>query len=91
MTVPGVATLYGDDGMHGSAVGFDADLTTQITLANGPIDITFGDGTHLTGANMRRDGAAQTWAFDKATLIIPQLPPGPRPIPGFARHGWVIG
>ena len=74
VTVPGVTVLYGDDGMHGTANAIDADLTTQITLANGPVDITFSDGTHLTGATMRRDGNAQTWAFDQAVLTIPNLP-----------------
>jgi len=88
--VPGLVTLHGDDGLHGTLMQFHADMVTEVSSATGPVDVTFGNGTRLTAANMLRDGRVQTWTFERATLIVPQLPRGPYPVPDFARHGWVM-
>ena len=45
-----------------------------MTVADGPVDLTFPDGSHLTAANLRFDGNTSLWSFDRATLVVPNLP-----------------
>ena len=52
-----------------SAVMCQVDLS-----ADGPVDLTFSDGSHLTAAHMNFDGKADLWSFDQATLVVPNLP-----------------
>jgi hypothetical protein len=67
-------------------------MDKQTTVADGPVDLTFPDGTNLTAANMHYDGTVALWTFEGATLIVPELPTSPLPtIPGFALRGWVRG
>jgi hypothetical protein len=87
---PGMTTVRSDDGLHGTLTALEADIANDSALANGPVDVTFQDGSNLTAANMHYDGKAEIWTFDRATLIVPELPGSPLPpVPGFAIRGWV--
>ena len=74
MTAPGVVTVHADDGLSGTLTDVHSNMTEQVTIADGPVDLTFSDGSHLTAANMNFDGKADLWSFDQATLVVPNLP-----------------
>jgi lipopolysaccharide export system protein LptC len=74
VTVPGVATVVGSDGLHGTLTRVRSDMTSQITTANGAVDLTFSDGTTLLASNMHYDGNAALWVFENATVTMPDLP-----------------
>lgn len=74
LTAPGVVTVDSDDGLSGTLTDVHSDMTAQVTISDGPVDLTFSDGSHLTAANMTFDGKADLWSFDQATLIVPNLP-----------------
>eukprot|EP01035_Chromulina_nebulosa_P011010 gene11010-14738_t len=67
VTVPGVARLNSDDGMHGTLTEVRSDLKAEITRAEGPIDITFTDGTHLEAADLLYEGKLSYWTFNRST------------------------
>jgi hypothetical protein len=91
VTVAGITTISSDDGLQGTLTDLNSDLNTNITIAKGPVDVTFADGTNLTAANMRYEGTSARWTFERATLLVPELPEGRLPaIPAFAMHGWVM-
>ena len=89
VTVPGLTRIRSDDGLHGTMIDVHADLMSGITIARGPIDVTFADGTTLTAANMHYDGNKALWNFDHATLVVPELPEGQVPPVPFATSAWV--
>ena len=72
--VPGVTSVATDDGLSGTLVDLRSNMRAQITTADGPVDITFPDGSHLTADNMHFDGKTSVWSFDRATLVVPNLP-----------------
>lgn len=72
--VPGLVSVTSDDGLFGTLHDVHADMRRQVTTADGPVDLTFPDGSHLTADGMRVDGATQLWTFDHATLVVPDLP-----------------
>lgn len=72
--VPGRVSVTGDDGLFGTLYDVHADMRRQVTTAEGPIEMTFPDGSHLTADGMRRDGGTQLWTFTHATLVVPDLP-----------------
>ena len=74
VTAPGVTDISTDDGLKGTLTEARADMQGQIIIANGPVDLTFPDGTHLTADNMHFDGKTDIWTFDRATLVVPNLP-----------------
>lgn len=90
VTVPGIATLNSDDGMHGTLTEVRADFMSNVTVAEGPIDLTFSDGTTLEASNMRYDGKADHWAFERSTLVVPNLPRASIPRIPFFTSAWVI-
>jgi hypothetical protein len=74
VVVPGVTNVRSADGLFGTLTEVRSDMKAQITDAAGPVDLTFPDGSHLIAANMRFDGNTDIWAFDRATLYVPNLP-----------------
>lgn len=74
VTVPGVTHVRSADGLFGTLTSVHSDMKAQITVADGPVDLTFADGTHLVAANMHFDGPADVWSFERATLTVPNLP-----------------
>ncbi|MEO8758478.1 MAG: hypothetical protein ABI398_12105 [Devosia sp.] len=72
--IPGVTRVSSDDGLSGTLVEVRSNMRAQITTAEGPVDVTFPDGSHLTASNMRLDGNTALWTFEDATLIVPNLP-----------------
>jgi lipopolysaccharide export system protein LptC len=73
-TAPGLVSVTSDDGLYGTVYNVRADMYAQVTVADGPVDLTFPDGSHLTAANLRFDGNTSLWSFDRATLVVPNLP-----------------
>ena len=90
VTVPGVARLNSDDGMHGTLTEVRSDLKAEITRAEGPIDITFTDGTHLEAADLLYEGKLAYWTFNRSTVTIPNLPRTAVPRIPFFTSAWVI-
>lgn len=74
VTIPGVTTMVSEDGMHGTFTEVKSNSRSDLTTADGPVDITFSDGTHLLGSSMRYEGSAALWSFTDVTLTIPSLP-----------------
>jgi lipopolysaccharide export system protein LptC len=72
--VPGIATLRDDKGMHGTLSRVRADLDAGTAVGEGPLDLTFEGGAHLTAGGMRYDGLGARWSFDHVTLVLPGLP-----------------
>lgn len=72
--VPGIATISGADGMQGTLTGLRSDMTSQVTTADGPVDIMLSDGTRIVGSRMHFDGATQIWTFADAVVTVPDLP-----------------
>ena len=90
VTVPGIAKINSDDGLHGTLAEVRSDFKSEITLAEGPIDITFPDGTHLKASDMHYDGKTAYWTFHRSTLVVPNLPKSPFPRIPFFTSPWVI-
>lgn len=79
LTVPGISVVHSDDGMHGTLTELRSDLRANVTTAEGPVDITFSDGTNLKAANMRYEGDSALWTFaGGVTMVLPGLPVSPR-------------
>jgi lipopolysaccharide export system protein LptC len=74
VTVPGTATLRDEKGMHGTLSHLRADLDSGTAVGEGPVDLTFEGGAHLTASGMHYNGPAQSWSFSHATLVLPGLP-----------------
>jgi len=74
ITVPGTATLRDDKGMHGTLSHLRADLDGGSAVAEGPVDLSFEGGAHLTAAGIHYNGAAQSWSFEHVTVVLPGLP-----------------
>jgi hypothetical protein len=74
VTAPGLVSVTSDDGLYGTMQNVRADMRAQVTVADGPVDLTFPDGSHLTADNLRFDGSTALWSFDRATLVVPNLP-----------------
>jgi hypothetical protein len=74
VTVPGITHVRSADGLFGTLQAVRSDMKAQVTTADGPVDLTFSDGTHLVAANMHFDGPADVWRFERATLTVPNLP-----------------
>lgn len=74
VTIPGITRVRSADGLFGTLADVESDMKGQVTVAKGPVDLTFPDGTHLVAANMHFDGGSDTWSFDRATLYVPNLP-----------------
>ena len=74
VTVPGVATITSDDGLHGTLTKVRSDMRAEITTADGPVDITFADGTTIQASSMHFNGKTAVWTFKNSTLVIQNLP-----------------
>lgn len=75
VTVPGIAHVSSDDGLHGTLTEVRVDMRANTTTAEGPIDMTFQDGTNLKAGNMVFEGGKQLWTFEGGvTMVLPDLP-----------------
>jgi len=74
VSIPGVTHVRSADGLFGTLTEVRSDMTEQVTIAEGPVDLTFPDGSHLVAGNMHFDGPADIWTFERATLTVPNLP-----------------
>lgn len=74
VVVPGITTVMSEDGLAGTLHEVRSNMRAQITVAEGPVDVTMPDGSHLTAANMHYDGHTGIWSFERATLVVPNLP-----------------
>ncbi len=89
VTIPGIVSVYGDDGMHGTLVNVRSDMDKNVTTAKGEVHMTFSDGSTLQAADMHYEGDKALWTFTQATLVVPDLPPAKYPIP-YAPYPWVV-
>lgn len=90
VTIPKVTTFHTDDGMHGTLTEVRSDQRANILTAEGPVDITFSDGTRLQAADMRYEGSTMLWTFTRSTLVVPNLPKSPIPPIPFFTSDWVM-
>jgi hypothetical protein len=74
VTVPGVTHVTSDDGLSGTLVKLRSDMKAQRTTADGPVNLTFADGTTLIASGMIFDGKADIWTFANTTLTMSGLP-----------------
>ena len=78
LTVPGLVTLRGDDGTHGTLTDLLADFQSGLTTGFGPVDITYANGTTLQASGFTHDGTLERWTFSGVTLTYPDLPWEPK-------------
>jgi hypothetical protein len=90
ISVPGLATLNSDDGMHGTLRDVRSDIRGSTTTAKGRVDMTFEDGSTLEAANMYYDGKNARWVFERVTLVMPDLPRSNIPTIPFFNSPWVM-
>ncbi len=74
LTIPGLATLHEDDGTHGTLTNLAVNFQTELATGNGPVDLTYSNGTTLQASNFTHDGTANRWTFTTVTLTYPDLP-----------------
>jgi hypothetical protein len=77
--IPGTLEITSDDALTGTLGNLEADMKTDIATATGPVELTFGDGTHIVATGMVRDGRAGSWTFSGATVTIDDLPEAEQP------------
>lgn len=68
--VPGTARVGDSTGADGSMERVRFNWDTMILEAEGPVDFTFGDGSHLAAQTLHYDANSQVWTFRKATLTV---------------------
>jgi lipopolysaccharide export system protein LptC len=90
VTIPGITNFHTDDGMHGTLTEVRSDQRANVLTAEGPVDITFSDGTKLQAAKMHFDGNTALWTFSQATLVVADLPKSPIPPIPFFTSDWVM-
>lgn len=90
VTVPGLTVFHDDAGMRGTLTDLRATMGSSDLVAQGPVDISFPDGSHLTADTMVRKADQQTWTFTRATLVMPDLPRSPLPPIPFVTSLWVV-
>jgi hypothetical protein len=79
VTVPGISNVTSDDGLHGTLTEVRSDFRSNVTTAQGAVDITFSDGTNLKASDMVYEGNKALWTFTGGvTLVVPDLPKSPR-------------
>lgn len=74
LAIPGVATIAGNDGMHGRLNDAIADLSRRSIVARGKVNIVFGDSSSIDASAMDYNSRTQTWTFTEATVILPETP-----------------
>ena len=74
LTIPGLVTVHGDNGLHGTLTDLVADFQSGLTSGAGPVDLAYSNGTTLQAASFSHDGTAEVWTFSHVTLIYPGLP-----------------
>lgn len=72
--VAGVTQVTSDDGLVGTLTGLKSDMNADVTTADGPVDITLGDGTKIVADSMLHEGKLQRWTFTRATVVFIGLP-----------------
>jgi lipopolysaccharide export system protein LptC len=77
--VTGITSVTSNDGLEGTLIGLEADMGAEIIQAHGPVDLTLGDGTTITGSSMIHDGKSNIWTFIDATVVMQDLPEAEEP------------
>lgn len=72
--VPGVTHVTGDDGLTGTLTELRSDMNSDVTTADGHVDIKLGDGTSIIADSMLHEGKLQRWTFTRATVVFIGLP-----------------
>jgi len=73
-TVPGTATLTDSAGLHGTLSQLEADVSTGMIVAKGPVAMEFRNGATLRAANIRYDSTAQLLTLERVVFTAPTLP-----------------
>lgn len=74
LTVPGLATVHGDDGTHGTLTDLVVNMQSGMSTGSGPVDLTYSNGTTLQASSFSSDAHADLWTFSNVTLTYPGLP-----------------
>lgn len=74
VTVPGLVTVTGSDGLEGTLNDVFVENSKELLTSNGPVDLLLPDGTTIVADTMVHDGKVQIWTFTRATVVVPDLP-----------------
>jgi hypothetical protein len=74
LAIPGLATISGSDGMHGTLNDVIADMSHRDVVSRGKVNIVFHDTSSIDASSMDYDSRTQTWTFTQATVILPDTP-----------------
>lgn len=74
VTIPGIATLSDEAGLHGTLDELEGDLQSGVFTARGPVAIAFRNGATIAATSMRFDSSADTWTLTHVTFTAPGLP-----------------
>ncbi len=72
--VEDVMHISGSDGMTGTLEAVLADMLNHIMMGNGPVHVTFPDGSELRAQSMSYDGNTRSFAFQRAVVTLPDTP-----------------
>lgn len=72
--VDGIMHVAEEGGAHGTLQDVTASLAEEMLWAAGAVELAFANGATLESDAMTYDGAARTWTFEGATLILPAIP-----------------
>ena len=74
VTVPGVVSLTGSDGLEGTLTDVVSDNARERITSKGAVDLLLPDGTTIVAETMLHEGDKQLWTFTRATVVVPDLP-----------------
>lgn len=74
LTTTGITTIAGADGMAGRLTDLSADYAAKSLVTGGAAEITYPDGTTISGERLSYDGATRLWIFDRAVVTLPYTP-----------------
>jgi lipopolysaccharide export system protein LptC len=74
MSIPGTATIAGDDGTTGTLAALIIDMRKRNATGTGPVDLRFSDGTTLKATGMSFAEAGRVWTFNQVTMRLLDTP-----------------
>lgn len=74
VTVPGILTLTGSDGLDGTLTDVVRDTAADTIVSNGLVDLLLSDGTTIVAETMLHEGEKRLWTFTGATVTMKDLP-----------------
>jgi lipopolysaccharide export system protein LptC len=72
--VPGETAVSDTEGMNGRLEQMRVDFVGETIVARGPVTLTLSGGMVIEGASMTYEAGRGTWAFERATVTLPQTP-----------------